>query len=124
MMVRRVSCAVTILLLMTAHAAVAGSDAQASGVRNCTMATSEATVQATIANAAEFCELLSQALASDVFRSPVLVTPEQLWHYAGTVVACRFQFRGTAYRITVHQSRAACSWFARHARGWTAARAG
>jgi hypothetical protein len=77
----------------------------------------EATVEARIAHADDFCELLSKALAGDVYHSAVIVTPSTLWHYSGAPVSCRLRFGQTA-DMTVRNSSATCRWLARHATGW------
>jgi hypothetical protein len=86
----------------------------------CTMAipSPHATVEAQIANAADFCELVSQGLADEVFRSAVIVTPDQLWHYTDGALSCRLQYRQTSGRLTIRDSAAACRWFTRSATGW------
>jgi hypothetical protein len=94
-----------------------GSPPMAGG---CTMAVASphATVEVQIANAADFCELVSQGLADEVFRSAVIVTPEQLWHYTDGALSCRLQYRQTSGRLTIRDSAAACRWFTRRATGW------
>jgi hypothetical protein len=84
----------------------------------CTIAAppSQATIEARIPYAEDFCELVSQALAGDVFRSSVIVTPE-LWHYPGATVSCRLRFGGTGF-LTIRNSIPTCRWLARHATGW------
>src|SRR5262245_12477377 len=77
-----------------------------------------ATVEVEIANASDFCELASHALAGDVFDAPALVTPGLLWHYRGAMVSCRLHYRRTRDRMTIRNSVAACRWFARIATGW------
>jgi hypothetical protein len=52
------------------------------------------------------------------FRSAVVVTPGSLWHYAGAELTCRFRYRVTRARITVHQSESTCRWLGRVATGW------
>jgi hypothetical protein len=111
-------------LAVLAEVALSGGIAHAAGlhaipVRGCTIAAppTAATVEARIAYADDFCELLSKALAGDVFHSAVIVTPGTLWHYSGAPVSCRLRFRQTA-DMTIRNSPAACRWFARHATGW------
>lgn len=89
-------------------------------VSGCTMAipSLHATIEAQIAHAAGFCELVSQALAGEVFRSAVMVMPGRLWHYADAALSCRLRYRQTAGRVTVRNSAAACRWFTRTASGW------
>jgi hypothetical protein len=86
----------------------------------CTMAVppTQTTVEAQIANAADFCELVSQALAADIFRAPVIVTPGRLWHYTGAALSCRLRYGATPYRMTVRNSAAACRWLVRLAPKW------
>ncbi len=87
---------------------------------SCTMAvpSTRTTVETQIANAADFCELVSYALAADVFGAPVIVTPGRLWHYTGAVLSCRLRYGDTRYRMTVHNSAAACRWLLRLAPQW------
>ena len=94
-------------------------------VGGCTMAipSPHATIEAQIANAADFCELISQALADEVFRSAVIVTPGRLWHYADAALSCRVRYRQTPGRMTIRNSTAACRWFTRTATGWRRAAA-
>jgi hypothetical protein len=86
----------------------------------CTMAvrSPHATVEAQIVNAGDFCELVAQGLADEVFRSAVIVTPGQLWYYTDTVISCRLQYGRTSGRLTIRDSAAACRWFTRRATGW------
>lgn len=118
--------------LVTAGAVHASHAAQMSpnartpvAVGGCTMASPSphATIEAQIANAADFCEIISQGLAGDVFRSPVTVTPGRLWHYADGALSCRLQYRQTPGRVTIRNSAAACRWFTRSATGWRRAAA-
>jgi len=80
--------------------------------------TTRATVQAEIANAADFCELVSTVLAGSVFRAPVLVTPGLLWHYGDATLSCRLRYGTTAYRLTVYDSPDACRWLRKLGPGW------
>jgi hypothetical protein len=118
--------------LVTAGAARASHGAQMSPnsrtpprVSGCTMAipSPHATIEAQIANAADFCELISQALADEVFRSAVIVTPGRLWHYTDAALSCRLRYRQTPGRMAIHNSAAACRWFTRTATGWRRAAA-
>jgi hypothetical protein len=79
---------------------------------------SRATIEARIVNAADFCELASQALSGDVFRAPVVVTLGLLWHYPDAALSCRLRFAHTGYRMTVHNSPAACRWLTQPSTGW------
>ena len=103
----------------TTAAAVDGSNATQQALGSCTMAvpTVRATVEVEIANASDFCELVSHALVGDVFHAPVFVTPG-LWHYADAASSCRLRYSGTPYRTTIHNAEAACRWFGRIATGW------
>ncbi len=78
-----------------------------------------ATIEARLAHAADFCELVSQGLGAEVFRSPTVVTPT-LWHYPASTLSCRLTFRRTADLITIHNSAHACEWFTHGASGWHA----
>jgi hypothetical protein len=99
-----------------------GTGARAHQVRigRCTMAVPPlgSTLEVEIANAPDFCELVSHALAGDVFRAPVAVTPGLLWHYARAEVSCRLRYAATAFQITVRNSAATCRWFGRLAPDW------
>src|SRR5881397_328577 len=88
-------------------------------IDRCTMAAppTRATVEAEIANAADFCELVSQALAVDVFRAPMLVT-SGLWHYSDAALSCRLRYGDSAYRMTIRNSSAACRWLIQLAPEW------
>ena len=79
---------------------------------------SHATVEVQIANAADFCELVSQALSLEVFHSPVVVTPGRLWHYADASLSCTLLYGSSRYRMTVHNSASACRWLRHLAPGW------
>src|SRR5262249_20691946 len=91
--------------------------------RACTIASppQRATIEVAIPNAADFCELLSQALASEVFRSPTAVVPGVLWEYASSTRTCDLRYRRTSYEIVVSNSRAACAGLTRAGTGWHAA---
>jgi len=86
----------------------------------CTMAipAPRATIEAHLVAADGFCELVSHALASDVFRSAVVVTPDRYWHFLGTALSCRLRYGQTSGRVTIRNSAAACRWFTRAATGW------
>src|SRR5262249_14291320 len=86
----------------------------------CTIASppQQATIEVAIPNAADFCELLSQALASEVFRSPTVVLSGALREYANSPRTCDLRYRRTAYEIVVSNSRAACAWLTRPGTGW------
>jgi hypothetical protein len=87
---------------------------------SCTMAeaSTRVTVEVEIPNAHDFCELVSRALASEVFRSSVLVTPGLLWHHADAPLSCRLGYGRTHARMEVHDSPAACRWLSRLAPRW------
>jgi hypothetical protein len=113
--------------LMTAGAAQPSEGAQTSPtprpparVGQCTMAMPalHATIEVRMANADDLCELASQALAGEVFRSSVIVTPGGLWHYADSVLSCRLRYAHGPYRITIRNAPAACRWFERSATAW------
>lgn len=89
----------------------------------CTIASlpQRATIEVAIPNAGDFCELLSQALATEVFRGPTAVVPGVLWDYAGSTQTCDLKYRRTSYEIVVGNSRAACAWLTRPGTGWHAA---
>jgi hypothetical protein len=102
-------------------AARASSSAETgSRLGGCTMTIPpmHATVEAQMAFADDFCEIMSQALAGEVFRSSVVVTPSQLWHYRDAVISCRLRYADSPARITVRNSPRACSWLSRAATGW------
>ena len=86
----------------------------------CTIAAPQvrATVEVRVSNAADFCEIASQVLVSNVFHAPVVVTPGVLWHYAGTPLSCRMRYGRTKHRMTVRRSTAACQWLLRMAPDW------
>jgi hypothetical protein len=118
--------------LVTAGAAHATRGAQISpnahlhptvGARTMVIPSPHATIEAQIANAADFCELISQGLADEVFRAAIIVTPGRLWHYADAALSCRLRYRQTPGRMTIRNSAAACRWFARTATGWRRAAA-
>jgi hypothetical protein len=86
----------------------------------CTMAVPapRATIEAHLVAAEGFCELVSHALAGDVFRSAVVVTPGRYWHFLDSVLSCRLRYGQTSGRVTIRNSTAACRWFTREATGW------
>jgi hypothetical protein len=106
-------------------AAVAASPLHAAAAVNqvCTIASppQRATIAVVIPNASDFCELLSQALASEVFRSPTAVVPGVLWEYAGSTQTCDLRYRRTSDEIVVNNSPAACAWLTRPETGWHSA---
>jgi len=86
----------------------------------CTIADppSRATVEVQMAYASDFCELVSRALAGDVFHAPLLVTPGHARRYTGAAISCRPYYRARRGRITVRNSFDTCDWFNRHAINW------
>ena len=100
---------------------VTGAEAAPStySIGTCTIASParHAVINVEIANARDFCELVSQALGSEVFHSPLIVTFVE-WTSIGLDRSCELQFRQTKYRLTVWDAPAACSWFTRPATGW------
>jgi hypothetical protein len=120
-----------VICSLTAPQTLAGSDHARHGrhphgrtivsrLGSCTMAEPDmrATVEVIVANARDFCELVSAALAVNVFRAPLVVTPGQLWHYADATLSCILRYAHTRQRATIHNSHAACRWFRRLAPGW------
>jgi hypothetical protein len=101
-------------------AAVAPSRAATAINQVCTIASppQRTTVEVSIPNARDFCELLSQALASEVFRGPTFVVSGALWEYASSTQTCDLRYGRTSYEIVVSNSRAACAWFKRPGTGW------
>jgi hypothetical protein len=99
-----------------------GQPSRAEDTNRCTMAVPQvgATVEVRLPHASDFCEIASQALAGDVFRTPVLVNPGVLWHFSDATLSCRLRYRKTQGSMTVRQSAAACHWLLRHGRGWHA----
>jgi hypothetical protein len=97
--------------LVTSSAVAEANRGHQPPIGRCTMAPlgTETTVEVQIPDAADFCELVSQALAYELFYAPMIVTPE-LWHYPDAPLSCRLQYRRTPDRITVHNSDAACRW--------------
>lgn len=124
-----VSCLTVLIFVFATGAGARGPDRRSgpssvfrapAPVSACTISFPEtdATVEVQIANAADFCELVSQALADEVFRSPVIVTPDKLWHYADGALSCRLQFRHSPSELTIRNAPGACRWFARSTTGW------
>jgi hypothetical protein len=106
--------------LLAVTGALGSSNVTRPALGRCTLAAPSvrATVGVQIANASDFCELVSQGLTGDVFHGPVLVTPGLLWHYTGAPLSCRLRYRSTRYRMTIRNSVAACRWFGGVATGW------
>ena len=104
-------------------AAAAPSHAAPAINQVCTIASppQRATIEVAIPNARDFCELISQALGSEVFRSPTAVVSGALWEYASSTRTCDLRYRHTSYEIVVNNSRAACAWLTRPGTGWHAA---
>ena len=80
--------------------------------------TPRSTVEVRIPDAADFCELVSQALAYELFNAPVIVTPGQLWHYPEAALSCVLRYRHTSDRIRVHNADSVCQWFLGLSPGW------
>jgi hypothetical protein len=101
-------------------APISGSRAAPSGLPACTVAAPalQATVEARLPDAADFCELIAQALAAEVFQAPVAVALGRLWHYPYAVLDCRLQFRKTHDRLVIHNAMPACALFMRRGSGW------
>jgi hypothetical protein len=116
--------AVLAAVVAVAASAVAAPSQAAPAVNQvCTIASppQRATVEVAIPNAPDFCELLSQGLASEVFRSPTAVVLGALWSYASSTQTCDLTYRRTSYEVVVSNSRAACIWLTRPGTGWHAA---
>ena len=99
----------------------AGSDAaRPQRLDSCTIATPgrEATIVVQIAHADDFCELVSQGLADEVFRSAVVVMPSAQLTYAGARLSCVLRFKATPFRLSVWNAPDACRWFTRSGTGW------
>jgi hypothetical protein len=110
-----------VFLIAAATLVIAATSAYASGGDHaCTMsmASTRTTIEAQVANAADFCEFVSQGLAGDVFHAPVVVTPGRLWHDTGSTVSCRLRYGHTASRLTIRNASVACRWFSRPSTGW------
>jgi hypothetical protein len=76
------------------------------------------TIEVRIPDAADFCELVSGALAYELFNAPVIVTPGRLWHYPGAAVSCLLRYRHTLDRIRIYNADSACQWFLELSPGW------
>jgi hypothetical protein len=116
-----VSSVLVAVTVVGAGVALAHAARQApASLGRCTMAlpATETTVEVQIPDAADFCELVSQGLAAEVFYAPMLVTPDRLWHYPDAALSCRLRYRQTPGRITVHNSPAACQWLLGLSPGW------
>ena len=117
----------TFVLVATATL-VAGSAASAtdgkplgrSPIGRCTMAlpATQTTIGVRMPDAADFCELVSQALSYELFHAQMIVTYHELWHYAHATLSCRLRYRKTPDRITVRNSEAACRWLPGLSPGW------
>jgi hypothetical protein len=115
-----VSSVLVAVTVASTGVALAHAGRQVAKVGRCTMAVpaTETTVEVQIPDAADFCELVSQGLAAEVFYARMLVTPDRLWHYPGATLSCRLRYRQTADRIAVHNSPAACQWLLGLSAGW------
>ena len=118
--------AVVVAAAATGSAALAAPDSRTSPSVSipttttvCTMALPNlrATVETQMTDAADFCEIASKALASDVFRSSVVVMPGRLWHYADSALSCQLRYRHSSSRITIRNSPPVCGWLTA-ATGW------
>ena len=100
--------------------AVVEAPTSAEDTNRCTMAvpTVRATIEVRMPHASDFCEIVSQVLAANVFRTNVLVTPGVLWHYSGATLSCRLRYKKTHDSMAVRESAAACHWLLRLGRGW------
>jgi hypothetical protein len=122
--IRAFQCVVSSVAVLTAVAACpvgAGAEgAPSTQSAGCVMVarSAQATVEVRIRNAADFCELAAQALASEVFREPLVVIDGSTDQAAATDVSCRLRYRKSDSRITIRNSPAACRWFARPNTGW------
>jgi hypothetical protein len=130
--IRRATIGLTLATVVCALAApqtIAGSNhgrgtartrTAASRLGSCRMAepVTRATVGVVVANVLDFCKLVSEVLAVNVFRAPLVVTPGRLWHYADAALSCMLRYKHTRQRATIHNSYAACKWFRRLAPGW------
>jgi hypothetical protein len=101
-------------------APTSASRAAAASLPTCTIAAPslQATVEARLPDAADFCELVAQALAAEVFHAPVAVAQGRLWHYPDALLDCKLQFRNTHDRLTIHNAMPACAWFMQRRSGW------
>lgn len=118
-----IAVAATALLASSASPAMTRTTPSARvppAMSGCTIAVpgQRATVEARMTNASDFCDLISRALAQAVFRSPVLVTPRRLWHYAGASVSCRLRYLRTLEQITIRNAARACRWLTRPETRW------
>lgn len=116
-------CAVIFALVAAVAAATGAAASSTTGkprLGRCTMAlpATRSTIEVKIPDASDFCELVSQALAAELFKAPTLVTPGRLWHYPGAALSCRLQYRRTSDRVSIHNADAACRWFLGLAPGW------
>ena len=112
-----------IFALVAAVAVATGAAASTTAkppLGRCTMAlpATRSTIEVQIPDAADFCELVSQALAVELFKAPTLVMPGRLWHYPGAALSCRLRYRRTSDRVSIHNADAACGWFLGLAPGW------
>ena len=120
MLSHRCSAVLAAAVAVAGAAAATSTHAAAATNQVCTIASppQRATIEVAIPNAPDFCELLSQALAGEVFRSPTVVTPSAFWEYASSTRTCDLKYRHTSYEIVVSNSRAVCAWLTRRGTGW------
>lgn len=114
-----------LVFLLLAATVCWGSTAKASTrsaypMGSCTIAAPlrQATIDVEIANASDFCELVSHALGSEVFHSRLVVFQSVEWIADGARRSCELRFRRTNYRIVVWGAFDACRWFTRPGTGW------
>jgi hypothetical protein len=119
----RCSVVLTAVVAVVGGAAAAPTHAALAINQVCTIASppQQATIEVAIPNAGDFCELISQALGSEVFRGPTIVVTGVRWEYASSTQTCDLRYRRTSYEIVVSNSHAACAWFTRRGTGWRTA---
>jgi hypothetical protein len=120
--VHRLGAVLAAAVAVVGAAAVAPSHAAPAINQVCTIASppQQATIEVAMPYAPDFCELLSHALASEVFRAPIAVFPGALLEYATSTQTCDLRYGRTSYEIVVSNSRAACAWLTRRGTGWHA----
>jgi hypothetical protein len=113
--------AVVIASLFLCGNAASATESDQRSTRACTIAVPATwtSIEVEIPNAADFCELVSQALGAEVFHTPLFVMPGHLFHYTGEATAsCQLRYRRTTDRLTIRNSQPACRWFRKRATGW------
>jgi hypothetical protein len=115
-------CGAVLATVVAVAGAAAATPTHAAPAANevCTIASppQRATIEVSIPNAADFCELDSQALGSEVFRGPTVVVSGALSEDSSSTQTCDLRYRHTSYEIVVSNSRAACAWLTRPGTGW------